>query len=67
MEEIKKTDATKENIKDSKKKNSKLRMILVLIFIALFALITYISLRGSYLEYKELGENFVEVFFTNLT
>lgn len=66
MEEISKTNATKENIKDNNKKNSKLRMILVLIFIALFALITYISLRGSYLEYKELGENFVEVFFTNL-
>ena len=64
MEEIKKTDATKENIKDSKKKNSKLRMILVLIFIAIFALITYFSLRGSYLEYKELGANFVNVFFT---
>lgn len=66
-ENIKKTETTKENIKDTKNKSKKgLRMILVIIFIAIFSLISYISLRGSYLEYKELGENFVEVFFTNL-
>ena len=44
----------------------KTRVILVLLFIALFSVISYISLRGSYLEYKELGENYTEVFFTNL-
>lgn len=50
---------------ENKKKN-KTRMILVLLFLALFIIISYISLRGSYLEYKELGENYIQPFFTNL-
>ena len=45
---------------------SKIRMILVIIFILLFILVSYIILRGSYLEYKELGEAYVQEFFTNL-
>ena len=55
-------------MKQEKKQNKKMktRVILVLLFIALFSVISYISLRGSYLEYKELGENYTEVFFTNL-
>ena len=57
-----------ESKKEEKKQNKKMktRVILVLLFIALFSVISYISLRGSYLEYKELGENYTEVFFTNL-
>ena len=54
-----------EQIKTVPKK-SKTRMILVILFIAIFVLGTFISLRGSYLEYKELGENFEQIFFTNL-
>ena len=55
-------------MKQEKKQNKKMktRVILVLLFIALFSVISYISLRGSYLEYKELGENYTEVFITNL-
>ena len=55
-------------MKQEKKQNKKMktRVILVLLFIALFSVISYISLRGSYLEYKELGKNYTEVFFTNL-
>lgn len=56
----------KENKKVEVKKKSKARMILVLLFIAIVALISYISLRGSYLQYSELGENYLNVFFTNL-
>ena len=48
------------------KKKSKIRMILVLVFIAVFAIVSYIQVRGSYLEYLELGENYVQVFWTNL-
>ncbi len=59
-EKTKRTNTTKDTTKNKK------RMILVIIFIAIFFLISYITLRGSYLEYKELGENFVNVFFTNL-
>lgn len=50
-------------------KNSKhinWRRLAVIIFLLIFALGTYINLRGSYLEYKELGENYLSVYFTNL-
>lgn len=49
------------------KKRSKTRMMIVLLFIVIFAIGTYISLRGTYLQYKELGENYVQAFFTNLS
>ena len=53
-------------MKQEKKQNKKMktRVILVLLFIALFSVISYISLRGSYLEYKELGENYLQTFLT---
>ncbi|MBR3255275.1 MAG: UPF0182 family protein [Clostridia bacterium] len=65
MEEIK-TQQTNEEIKNIKPKKSKLRIILVLIFITLFLLVVVISTRSNYLEYKELGLNYEQVFFTNL-
>lgn len=46
--------------------SSKIRAIGVIAFIIIYALITYISLRGQYLEYQELGEQYVQVFFTNI-
>ena len=48
------------------KKKSKVRMIIVLLFIAIFAIGSYINLRGTYLQYKELGENYIQAFETNL-
>ena len=48
------------------KKKSKIRMILVILFILIFAIISYIQIRGSYLEYLELGENYLDVFYTNI-
>ncbi|MBP3801882.1 MAG: UPF0182 family protein [Clostridia bacterium] len=47
------------------KNKSKFRMILVILFIALFLIVSFIGVRANYLEFKELGENFEEVFFTN--
>lgn len=47
-----------------KKKILTLRRILVTIFLILFAIMTYINFRGSYLEYKELGENYLQTFLT---
>lgn len=44
----------------------KTRAILVIAFIVLYLLITYITLRGQYLEYVELGEQYVEKFFTDV-
>ena len=49
------------------KKKSKLRMILVIVFILLFAIVSIITIKSSYLEFKELGENYEQVFFTNLS
>ncbi len=49
------------------KNKNKTRMIIVLLFILVFAIGTFINLRGTYLQYKELGENYVQAFFTNLS
>ena len=53
------------NQPEKTKKKSKIRMILVIAFIFIFAIISYIQIRGSYLEYLELGENYLDVFYTN--
>ena len=65
MEEINVKESVEKNQK-IKPKKSKIRMIIVLIFLTIFSLVTFISIRGNYLEYKELGPNFEQVFFTNL-
>ena len=52
-------------VKSQPKKN-KSRMILVLLFLIVFAIINYVQLRGSYLEYLELGEVYTNIFYTNL-
>ena len=64
------TDKNENTLKtntNEKKKKSKSRMILVLIFLLLFCGISYIELKGSYLEYLELGQNYISVFKTNLS
>ena len=48
------------------KLNKKLRTILVILFIIIYLLVTYISLRGQYLEQLELGEQYVQAFLTNI-
>lgn len=47
-----------------KKKILTLRRILVSAFLIMSAVIAYINFRGSYLEYKELGENYLQTFLT---
>ena len=42
------------------------RRIAVLVFIFILLIISVINIRGSYLEYKELGQNYVSIFYTNL-
>ena len=49
------------------KLGKKTRAILVITFIALYVLISYISLRGQYLEYVELGEQYIQKFLTDIT
>ena len=45
-----------------KKKLLTIRGIAVIIFLIVFAIMAYINFRGSYLEYKELGENYLHMF-----
>ena len=66
VETILETGNTRETKERNKKKNNKTRMMLVLLFLAIFAVISYIQLRGSYLEYQELGEQYTPIFYTNL-
>ena len=65
-ETINDTANTKDTRKNEPKKKSKLRMILVIGFILILAIVNYIQLRSSYLEYMELGKNYIDVFYTNL-
>ena len=62
-EEVKKIE---KKDKEKSKNGKKLRNILVLLFLVLFCVVSYIELRGSYLEYLELGEKYISVFKTNL-
>ena len=66
QETIMDTANTKETRKRNKKEKSKTRMILVILFLMVFAGISYIQLRGSYLEYQELGEQYIHIFYTNM-
>ena len=45
------------------KKN--IRKILVIAFMIILAISMYIATKGSYLEYKELGEKYLKIFKTN--
>lgn len=66
QETIMDTANTKETRDRNKKEKSKTRMILVILFLIIFAGISYIQLRGSFLEYQELGEQYVNIFYTNM-
>ena len=62
------TKTVKTNEKENmKKKNSKTRMFFVILFLLIFAAISYVQLRGSYLEYLELGQEYTNIFKTNIT
>lgn len=51
----------KINDKKSKKKSAKRRTIVVL-FSIIFIIIAYIMYRGNYLEYLEIGKNYIGAF-----
>ena len=66
QETIMDTANTKETRQRNKKGKNRTRMMLVVIFLLIFAGISYIQLRGSYLEYRELGEQYIDIFYTNI-
>ena len=49
-----------------KKKHYKRRVLIVIGFLLLFVLYSFIVLRGEYLEFKEIGENYISIFEKNL-
>ena len=73
-EEIKVTEKV-ENKEQNKKeetktsenhKQNKIRKTIVTIVLILAAIILYIIERGQYLEIKEIGENYLPIFWQNL-
>ena len=50
-----------------KLKINKKRQIIVLAFLVIFALISFINYRSEYLQIKEIGENYTDVFKKNIT
>ena len=55
----------KENIIKPKKKYKK-RVIVVFIALVISIIALYISFRGSYLEIKEIGEEYISIYWQNL-
>ena len=47
-----------------KKKIFTIRRLIVVLFLIVFAILAYVNYRGSYLEFKELGENYLNTFLT---
>ena len=45
----------------------KIKTIIVTVFLALLIIIAFVDIRGSFLEYQELGESYISVFTTNIT
>lgn len=42
------------------------RRLIVILFFVFYAIIFLVSARGEYLQYKEIGEQYVSIFFRNL-
>ena len=57
----KKTSVTEKN-----KKSKKLRIRVVIIITLIVLVIGYIYARGNYLEIKDIGENYLSVFKTDI-
>ena len=66
QETIMDTANTKETKNRNKKEKNKTRMRIVILFLIVFVGISYIQLRGSFLEYQELGEQYIHIFYTNI-
>ena len=71
---MKKTKKAENETKDKQAKTSqtkgqanKIRIWIVLLFLVLTVLIAYVIYRGNYLETLELGEQYLSIFWQNLT
>ena len=65
-ETVKTQTVNVEHSKNDTKKKSKSRMLIVILFLLLFIAVSYVQIRGSYLEYLELGQEYTQIFYTNV-
>lgn len=56
-----------EETKQTKQKKNSKRILIVIAFLAVFVLCSFISYRSEYLQILEIGENYTDVFTTNIT
>lgn len=56
-----------EKKQQNMQKKSKKRMLIVLVALAIFVLCGFVSNRSQYLQALEIGENYVDVFKTNIS
>lgn len=47
-------------------KKINIKRLIVILFLLLLAIGAYINIRGEFLQYKELGENYISIFETNM-
>ena len=55
----------KENVTNQKTKKKHIRRNIVIIISLITFIVTYIGLRGSYLEMREVGDEYLSVFWQN--
>ena len=60
------TETIEKKDKEEKTKKAKTRKRIVLAVLAIALVIIYVIERGNYLEIKEIGENYVSIFWQNL-
>jgi len=53
-------------VEEKQKKKSRIRIRMVIGFLVIFVAVLAISYRGAYLEYFSIGEQYVNVFLTNI-
>ena len=65
IEQSKNTKATEKSEEDKKKSKTRRWIVLAFLFIAI--LVAYVIYRGDYLETLELGEQYINIFWQNLS
>lgn len=56
----------KDKTKQNKTNQAKMRRIIVILFVVVVAIITYVMMRGRYLETLEIGTNYTSIFWENV-
>ncbi len=59
-------ESSKKENSGKKLKNTRKRTIIVLAILVIALIAIYVNIRGSYLEFQAIGENFLPVFWRNL-